>query len=355
MVAVVVTVLGLSHAAHAQDRIALRTEVTQYGDNTEFFNPFSEGDTLLGAAATVAVDVDVNDAVTFSGGFFMNHRAGSDRIAETWRPVLTLTLQGRHHRFLIGTLDTFNRSFGFGPDRTGPHGLLPPLQRETLLFERPYESGVQWTTAHPRFRQDAWLNWQQVNTRKERERFDVGANGLGRVADNLPLSVAYQFHLVHEGGQRFSSGPIRDSWVVGPGLVFEPTIGFLDRTAFEGYALFSSYTPDRSRPSDEEHGHGVLLRASGEREDWRGHLIFWAACDWIKEEGDPNYGSLLEDGTRFTNTRHYGEIGLARIFRPADGVEVEGSARLHRVEKNYEYSLRILSRVEIGFPVWMRK
>ena len=44
------------------------------------------------------------------------------------------------------TLDTAGAtSSGIGPDRTSLHGLLPPLQVETLAFLRPYEAGVQWT------------------------------------------------------------------------------------------------------------------------------------------------------------------------------------------------------------------
>jgi hypothetical protein len=44
-----------------------------------------------------------------------------------------------------------------GPDQTGPHGLLPPLQRETLAFDRPYEAGLQWTVAGQSYEHDSWL------------------------------------------------------------------------------------------------------------------------------------------------------------------------------------------------------
>ena len=68
-----VTVLTVTSSVDAQERVALRTDAILYGDNTEFFNPFREGATLLGTAARVAIDVDLNRSVTFSGGVFLNH------------------------------------------------------------------------------------------------------------------------------------------------------------------------------------------------------------------------------------------------------------------------------------------
>ena len=147
------------------------------------------------------------------------------------------------------------------------------------------------------------------------------SNGRLPLGTGIALSAAYQFHLVHEGGQLHASGPVRDSWAIGPGLIIEPTLWFFDRTTVEGYVLFSRHVPDRSHLASSLHGQGVFARAAGEKNGWRGHIIFWGACDWIKEEGDENYGSLREDGTRFRNTRHYGEVGLTKIFYPAEGVE----------------------------------
>lgn len=346
--------LGLSclpRPVAAQDRVALRTDALFYADNTEFFNPFRDGETLFGTAMTVAVDVDLNERVTFRGGIFTNHRFGSTRYAEQWRPVFRLDVHSGHQRFILGTLDTVARADGLGPDRTGPHGLLPPLQKETLAFIRPYEAGAQWTIDAPRIRQDAWINWQRLNTIEERERFDTGVKGRLPLDTPVPMAVAYQFHLVHEGGQLFDDGAVSDSWAVGPGIVVEPRVWFFDRAAVEGYALFSRNVPDRADLGASEHGHGIFTRFSGEKNGWRGHLIIWGACDWIKDEGDENYGARRQDGTRFSPTRHYGEIGLTKIFRPADGVELEASARVHRIEKDYNYSYRILARVNFDFPL----
>ena len=347
-------ICSLQQPALAQERVTLRTNATLYGDNSEFFNPFRDGETLFGTAATVAVDVALNEQVTFSGGIFLNHLFGSEKFADQWRPVFQIILHGEHHRFIMGTLESDERPDGFGPDRTGLHGLLPSLQAETLAFSRPYEAGLQWKVEYPRLRQDAWINWQRLNTIEGRERFDAGVNGRLSFETDLPMSVGYQFHLVHEGGQLFANGPIRDSWAVGPGIIVEPTFWFFDRTVAEGYAMFSRHVPDRSKLTNSRHGHGVFTRFSGEKNGWRGHVIIWGASDWIKTEGDENYGSLRDDGALWADTRHYAEAGLTKIFYPADDVEVEGSARIHRVEKDYNYSYRVLARVAFDFLMWER-
>ena len=335
----------------AQERVTLLSDVTFYGDNTEFFNPFRDGETLLGTAATVAVDVALNDRVTFRGGLFTNHRFGSETFAEQWRPVFSLTIDNGPSRFVFGTLETVPRDAGIGPDRTGPHGLLPALQRETLAFTRPYEAGLQWQLNGPRVEQDAWLNWQQLNTLDHRERFDAGVKGRIPLKTRIPVALAYQIHHVHEGGQLFDTGPVRDSLAAGPGVIVEPRIPIFDKTAVESYMMWNKHISDRAVSNGSSYGHGVFVRLSAEKNAWRGHLIVWGTCDWIKEEGDENYGTRRQDGTIFHPTHHYGEIGLTRVFYEADGIALEGAARVHRTEKDYDYSYRVLARVNFDFPL----
>ena len=82
------------------------------------------------------------------------------------------------------------------PDLGGPHGLLPPLQVETLAFTRPNEGGIQWQVASDRLDQDAWINWQRLNTEEHRERFDAGVRGRvafrRRAADRARISASHR-------------------------------------------------------------------------------------------------------------------------------------------------------------------
>ena len=336
--------------AAAQERVRFHTDVTIYGDNTEFHNRFRDGATLLGTAGTFAVDVELGDSAFFRGGIFLNHRIGSARFAEQWRPVFSLTVDSGPSRFIFGTLDSGPDEGVFAPDLGGPHGLIPPLQVETLAYERPHEGGLQWQLDARRLEQDAWINWQRLNTAEHRERFDAGLRGRIPLGTPIPIAVAYQLHHVHEGGQLFDPGPVADSFAGGPGLVVEPPIGLFDASSVEAYVMWSKHVPDRADPAAGSHGHGLFVRAAAVKHGWRGHFIFWSGCLWLKDEGDRNYGSRFPDGSVFRPTRHYGEVGLARIFYEAEGVSLEGSARAHRIEKDYNYSFRVLARVHLDFP-----
>jgi hypothetical protein len=341
--AVVVPCIGWALAvrtAVAQERITIAADVLLYGDNTEFRNPFREGETFFGAAPRLLAIFDLGDRAALQLGIFANQRFGSEKASELTRPIITLTLRSGHSAFLFGTLETPRVADPLGPERTGPHGLLPPMQVETLAFERPYEAGFQWLGRSARVRHDAWLSWQQLNTPEHRERFNAGMNTSIRAA--RALTIPLQFHVVHHGGQQFSVGPVADSLAGGGGASVRWSGGQFAGD-LELFGLLSRFTPDRERPELSRTGQALLTRATLERSAWRGHVLFWRGWDFIKEEGDPNYQSIRSDGTYYRNVRDYAELGLTRLFQPAATVRLEVSARLHRVEKDYGYSYRVVA------------
>lgn len=326
---------------HAQDRLSLAADVLFYGDNTEFRNPFREGETLFGTAPRLWAALTLGERASLELGAFANVRFGSDRASEITRPIVALRLTNGTSTFVFGTLGPPRIIDPPGPDRAGPHGLLPPIQRETLAFERPCEAGLQWTTGHPGVRSDLWLSWQQLNTPALRERFNAGANVAWAVAEGV--TVPLQFHIVHHGGQQHASGPVADSYAgAGGASAQSPVKG--GTLSLELLGLLSRHVPDRAAPERSRTGRGVFARGAFERGGWRGHLLFWRGRDFVKEEGDPNYLSLRRNGAYYGGVRDYAELGLTRTFAPADGVRLEASGRLHRVERHYEYSFRIVSR-----------
>lgn len=338
--------LGPSDAT-AQDHVTIRSDVLLYGDNTEFRNPFREGETIFGAAVRLAVAVDLSDRVTLSLGGFANQRFGSDKAFEQARPVLSLTVRGDRSAFVFGSLPAPAVSGPTGPDRGGPHALLPPLQRETLAYDRPYEAGIAWTFSGAALRHSVWLEWQRLNTPEHRERFDGGFNGSFRVSDLVSLPL--QFHMVHQGGQLYASGPVADSGALAAGMDVHGTVAGDYRASLELFGLISRYVPDRERPNLSRDGVAFFARVSGERAGWRGHIIAWRGRNFIKDEGDANYLSVRRSGERYRGTRDYAEAGLTRRFALAPAAILEVSGRFHRVESHYEYSYRVLSIVS---PSW---
>ena len=336
--------------AAAQDRIAFVVDMTFYGDNTEFFNPWREGETLLGTEGRLFLDIDLDENVTLRGGLFGDHRFGDDDNFKNVRPVLALHMTNDVARFIIGSIESGTRQVGLGPDQLGPHGLLPPLQRSALAFSRPDEAGLQLTFDMEQFEQDGWINWQQLNTEQHRELFDAGVRGRLGFDLGLPVWLSYQFHVVHQGGQLFDSGPVGDSWAGGPGLIVELPAGVFDRQTAEAHGLVSRDVPDRVAADDADTGFGLFTRYAAEKGGWRAHVIAWRARDFVKREGDENYGSRRED-RRLTSLRHYFEAGLTRTYYPAEEVGLELSARVHRVDTYLDYSFRILAKVDFDIPL----
>jgi hypothetical protein len=333
--------------ADAQDRITLAADLLFYGDNTEFRNPFREGDTIFGTAGWLNASVDVNDRVNVALGVFGNQRFGSSTAFEHVRPVAALTVRGGGSSFIFGTLPSRDRTMTAPAGGSGLHGLLPPLQRETLAFERPYEAGIQWTLTRRRLSQEAWLAWQRLNTPAHRERFDAGLSAVLYPAG--PVALPFQLHIVHEGGQQFAVGPVADSFAGAAGLRIAGAPGALDASAVELYGLVSRYVPDREDPQRSRDGRAFLGRASAGRAGWAAHVLFWRGDDFVTDEGDANYLSLRRDGRYYRGIRDYAEAGLTRTFRPAPGVVVGASVRFHRVETHYEYSYRIVGAARLGW------
>lgn len=326
--------------AGAQERITIAADVLLYGDNTEFRNPFREGETFFGAAPRLSALFDFNEQATLQLGIFANQRFGSERSSELTRPIIALRLQSKASTFIFGTLDPPRVADPVGPDRSGPHGLLPAMQVETLAFERPYEAGFQWLVRSRRVRHDAWLSWQALNTPDHRERFNAGVNT--NLQASRHITVPLQLHIVHHGGQQFAVGPVADSIAGAGGASLRWTRNSVGGD-LEILGLVSRSVPDREAPDLSRTGRAFLARASAERSTWRGHILFWRARHFVKEEGDPNYQSLRRDGSHYRNVRDYAETGLTRLFQPAAGVRLEVSARLHRVEKDYGYSYRVVA------------
>lgn len=357
---IIASVCGFADAPAAQG-LSLGANAVFYGDNTEFHNPFREGETIFGAAVRLDGRVEMNDAVTLTLGAFGNQRFGSSDAFDLVRPIVALTVSGKRSTFVFGTLPSpfesrpLSAARASGPDLGGPHGLLPPLQMETLAFDRPYEAGLAWTFRAARFEHHSWLQWQRLNTREHRERLDGGATAEWRAAG--PLAIPLQAHIVHEGGQLFAAGPVRDSIGVASGIALSNKAALPWATApslvasLELFGLWSRYTADREAPDPSRDGGAFFGRASASLRGWRAHLIAWRGNDFIKDEGDSNYLSIRRDGTRYRGIRDYAEAGVSRTFQLAPGAALQASFRFHRIERHYEYSYRILAVADVRMRV----
>src|SRR5262245_37049733 len=167
-----------------------------------------------------------------------------------------------------------------------------------------------------------------------------------------PIAAAYQLHLVHTGGELFENGPVSDSFAYGPGIIVRGAAGPFDALSLEVFGLGAHDRPDRAAASRRTiSGAGVFVRAAAEKNGWRGHVIVWRGNDFNHEDGDAHYQSHYATGLPYRGTRDYSEAGLTKLFRPAAGVDLEASGRLHRVERDIGYSFRLVAIANMAWRV----
>ena len=89
----------LARIATAQDvDYSLDATAAFYGDNTEFFNPFRDGETIIGAHGFVVGEARTSDRLAIRAGVFGNQRFGTREAFEQWRPVISLVIGGAARR-----------------------------------------------------------------------------------------------------------------------------------------------------------------------------------------------------------------------------------------------------------------
>jgi hypothetical protein len=346
---------GFAQSPAAGQPITASIDAAFVGDDGEFFSDFRTGETFLGSWQKLNVDFGLGDHATLRLGVFALERNGSETRTELARPIVSLVLGTKRHRFIMGTLETGRREHGIGPDRTTQHGMLPLLSDEWLWFTRPLEAGVQWKTNTEYVQQDVWFDYQQVITPNHRELFNAGFTGKLQTSETAPIAFLYQFETVHHGGQQFELGHVTDSIGWGPGVLLRqrglPLLGTL---SLEAYALYSYDRPDREHPELTVWGNGVFTRVAAENAEWRAHGLYWHGQDFKHEEGDFNYLSLGYDSF-YRKERDYFEMGLAKQYHPAPAVDFEASGRAHVIQGEWGYSFRLLGILHHDLGHWNTK
>jgi hypothetical protein len=323
----------LSPAPAAAEDIVWHSELTFYGDNTEFdHGPYRIGETILGGQFQTFLSLWLGPQVEVRAGVFGDHRSGENRkFLDPVKPILAFRYKTEHSLGVFGTLETRNR-----------HGYLEPLEVTTLEFTRPIEYGLQWIEDRPRFHGEVYINWQHLNTSTSREIFDYGM--ILRYDPLDFLSVEGQLHGLHHGGQLFDVGPVTNNPVLGPGIRVWRDLPFLGEASLRAFYLVSSGKPDPFVGTPTIRGHGVYVRPAIHPGGWFELFgIWWRGKNFITNEGDHNYGSPGVDGF-YKADRRYGELGVVKRLTLARGIDVDPEFRLNWIDGKLDYSYRLVVR-----------
>jgi hypothetical protein len=312
------------------------TDLTLYGDNTEFFEPYRIRETILGQQFKTFLDVQTGDHTSFWAGLFADHRAAQDT-AFPVRPILSFVYHTDTSKGILGTLDTVNR-----------HGLIEPMEVTTLELTRPIEYGLQWIQKDDFVRLDSFLNWQTLLSPGQSELFDYGGSAILPVFGDLALEG--QLHGYHAGGAQFNV-PVWNNLAAGLGFKWQDDPETLGKTFLEVYGLTSKTTNLAGYLGPVE-GFGLYVKASYSPDKaWEFFGIYWLGRDYYSKEGDSNYDSVGTDPAYYQSTRHYEELGFRRRVDIEAGVQFDFELRSHWIEDSWANSFRLVATVPFDVPI----
>jgi hypothetical protein len=312
-----------------------------YGDNTEFFNPYRTGQTILGAQMQTWLSAEPGPRTEIILGVYGDHRSGRSDFFDEVKPLLGFRYRTATSLGALGTLVTENR-----------HGYIEPLEVTTLELTRPVEYGIQWREEHGWVGGEVFIDWQHLNTRDSREIFDYGL--LLHVRPWRHLSLEYQGHGLHHGGQLYTAGvPVTNNKAQAYGVRLDGSLPGLGLSSLGVFRLSSrgriDPTPEPGRPNK---GSGTYVRGSispyGKVELF---TIQWWGRDFLSEEGDNSYNSRGADPQYYRAKRRYQEYGVARKIPIESGITLDAELRFHRFDNlhsialghsQWEYSYRLV-------------
>jgi hypothetical protein len=341
-VAAAAFVAGRASPAVSQE-LTWKNAATFYVDNTEFFNPYRTGETLLGGQILSYLSAALGPHSELVGGFHGNHQSGDARFLHPFKPILGYRYHTEHSLGVIGTLVTENR-----------HGYLEPLEGTLLEITRPVEYGVQWRETHAGGGGEIFLNWQRLNTSTGREVFDYG---LLLHADPAPwLRFELQGHGLHHGGQLYTAGqPVANNQVLALGGQVHGVLPYLGRSSLSAFQILSHGDIDSLRQGRPDHGYGTYIRAGLTPGNWfEIFAIQWWGRDFLSNEGDANYNSQGSNPDFYHSYRKYQEVGLARRTPIESDLTLDTEFRFHRIDDRrsiaigtspWEYSYRVMVHV----------
>ena len=314
--------------------ITWRNFFTLYGDNTEFFEPFRTGETILGQQGQSRMEAALGPHSFLSAGVFADFRSEStvDPSVDV-KPLLSFEYREGGTRLVLGQLETHDR-----------HGFLEPLEVTFLEFTRPVEYGLQWIEDDPAFQCDLFLNWHQLNTPSQPEELDYG--GVLKQPLDDRFSLEEQYHGFHMGGQLYYI-TVYNNWVPAAGFRWKIP-GFLGQTRISAFGIMGGHLVGGDT-TQSQWGGGVYVKAEASPDD---HLnlfgIGWRGRDFYSQEGDANYESFSSpDSTTIDqihdflrDDRTYLEIGAKRDFPLEGGARFEAEFRVHFIDEFAAYSYR---------------
>lgn len=203
-------------------------------DNREYFNPYTEGQTIFGSMIYGYAGFRINENNSIAGGINYLYEFGSR--GELRKPDVILFYEGSHRNITM--------KFGAFP-RFDEIRMPESLLNDTIFYYRPEKEGISIKYKNSRIEHDVWIDWTGRRSMSRRESFSLGFTG---IYNSNVLIYRHHFimnHLAHSSGD--SEGEhIRDNgaYMMTAGLNLSGLTGLDTMTVTSG--VLGSYDRIRS-------------------------------------------------------------------------------------------------------------
>jgi len=271
------------------NKFTLRTDITGFFKNNEYFSPVAVGQTLPGVSILLTADYQISGKFRAEAGMYAVKYSGEDQFSNV-QPFI---------RMQYSITPNFNMIVGnlYGGVN---HRLIEPLYQWERHFTDKPESGLQFVLHNDRWFADVWINWQHFIRRgsplPEMLTFGVSTSyHLLRPSRRFGLNIPLQLLIHHTGGQiDTSSDPmivlgnaatgicskwkITDSWLRSVGLDIY-LAGYYDR-----------YPNEDLRPYKSSLGVYPVLRIDAMPFEMMAG--YWQTKKYYSFMGEPLFGSF---------------------------------------------------------------
>jgi hypothetical protein len=185
----------ITNAPPGAGDLSLQLKSISFVKNNEYFNPVTEGYTMLGFFLQPQLVYTPAEKISLRAGIHLLKYYGTAKFSQV-RPVFSASLNLTENTVLrIGTLD--------GSEK---HRLFDPHFNSERLYNAYAEDGFQLKTDNNRLFNDTWLSWENYIFKGDttREIFIFGESfsyKFSPIADNILIEVPVQVQFKHFGGQ----------------------------------------------------------------------------------------------------------------------------------------------------------
>lgn len=181
--------------AESAGNLYMRIKTISFVKNNEYFNPVTEGYTLIGAFLQPELVYSPTGKINVSAGVHLLKYSGIGKFSQV-RPVLSTSLKLSDKTTLtIGSLS--------GSDK---HRLFDPHFDSEHIYSSNLEEGFQLTRNSEHLFTDTWINWENYIFRGDstREIFTFGESlkyTSSKIGDIVDFEIPVQVQFKHFGGQ----------------------------------------------------------------------------------------------------------------------------------------------------------